>query len=160
MTDRPLYAPGCFGLPAGFAEDEICGSCEFAANCKVIHLRALNQLRVFCGVEIKHPTRARGELPAKVKKIFEELGKTADEVRDAMQSGQNPYSVKAGFVSIACHVLLQCRETNRKTLAAVMSAHRKYNEGTADVYARHSIQILKHCGVITVDGEKITLVLG
>ena len=157
MTEKPLYAPGCFGLPSTFGLDEICGGCVYAKECEIVHVRALRQLRSFCGVEVKEPTRARGELPAKVKKIFEELGKSMTEVREAMQVGQNPYPLKAGFVGIACHVLLQCKTTTRKTIATVIAAHRKYSFETADIYARHAIQILCHCGAIRIDGDQIHL---
>lgn len=159
MADKPPYSPGCFGLPFTFAEDEVCTVCAYASECRVVHLRAKQQLREFCGVSVKEPTRVRGQLPAKVQKIFDELGRTVDEVKQAMQAGANPYSIKASFVGIACHVLLQSRKTTRKTLAAVMSAHRGYNEETADIYARHSIQILKHCGVIDIDGDEISMKL-
>lgn len=158
MADRPLYAPGCFGFSV-YSEDAVCGACPYAGACAPLAQRKLTQLRDHYGFQTK-PTRQVGELPVKVKKIFEELGKSADEVRIAMQSGVNPYTLRAGFIGIACQVVLKRKSTTREFIAAVMVAHRKYNEATADVYARHAIQILKHCGVITTDGNKVELISG
>lgn len=160
MTEKPLYAPGCFGEAATYRDDEICRACSYNAACALAHARVLKQLREFHGFDVKEPTRQVGSLPVKVKKIFDELGKSAEEVRSEMQAGVNPYSIQASFVGIACHILLTCRETTRETLASVLRKYRGYNDATADVYARHSIQILKHCGVVSVDGEKINLTFG
>lgn len=117
----------------------------------------MEQLRNFLGVTVKKPSRQAGSLPAKVQKIFEELGKTEEEVRLAMQAGVNPFSVREGFVGIVAHMLLHFSETTRQTIKTVLMARRGYNEATADVYARHSIQILTHCKVAELSGETIRL---
>lgn len=155
MAETALYTPGCFGLMATYAEDEVCGRCPHKVECAVIHHRAVKQLRAFHGLPDKEPSRQVGELPVKVKKVFEELGKTVSEVKQMMWSGLNPYSLQAGFIGVVCHVVLNAEETNRAFLTEILMRRRKYNEATADVYARHSIQILQHCGVIAIEGDKI-----
>lgn len=156
MNERPLYAPGCFGS-SNYADDDCCRSCPFKTQCAPLHERRMEQLRDFLGIKVKKPTRQAGSLPAKVQKIFEELGKTEEEVRRAMLSGINPYSVREGFVGIVAHLVLHLGQTTRQRAKEVLMARRGYNEATADVYARHSIQILAHCKVLEVNGDEIRL---
>ncbi|NKX37675.1 hypothetical protein HGG70_07050, partial [Rhodobacteraceae bacterium R_SAG4] len=67
-----------------FADDEICRACPYAKDCEPVHLRAQAQLREMFQIKVKTPTRKTGQLPVKVKQIFDELGKTKDEVREAL----------------------------------------------------------------------------
>lgn len=159
MSENPVFAPGCFGLMATYSEDEICGSCLFKIECAVLHHRAKAQLQSFHGL-LKKPSRQVDELPVKVSKIFEEHGKTIEEVRQEMFCGSNPYSVRAGFIGIVCHILLEYKTTTRAVIAAVLMKQKQYGATTADVYARHAIQILQHCGVAEIDGDKINLARG
>jgi hypothetical protein len=155
MSEYPLYAPGCFGF-AAYSEDAVCTTCPYVADCAPLAQRKLVQLRSTYGFEVK-PSRQVGELALKVRKIFDDLGKTVDEVRRAMQEGMNPYSIRAGFVGLACYVLLKRKVTTREAIITVLMAHRDYNLATAEVYARHAIQILVYCGVAKADGNKVEL---
>jgi hypothetical protein len=157
MNERPLYAPGCFGS-SSYAEDDCCRACTWRVECEPLHQRRMQQLRNFLGVETKKPSRPSGSLPAKVKKIFDDLGKTEEEIRASMRAGMNPFSVRAGFVGIAAHLVLNFDTLTRPKLAALLKAARNYNTETADVYARHAIQILLHCKVVEMDGDTIRLV--
>jgi predicted nucleotide-binding protein (sugar kinase/HSP70/actin superfamily) len=156
MSDKPLYAPGCFGF-AAHSQDEVCTTCPYVTQCAPLAQAKVAQLRATYGFQTK-PRRPFGQLAVKVMKLFEDLGKTADEVRAAMQAGVNPYSMRAGFVGLACAVLLNRKSTTRELIAAVMMRYRGYNQPTADVYARHAVQILEYCGVVKTDGNKVELV--
>lgn len=153
MTDRPLYAPGCYGSVFGYSEDATCGECEFSSNCRVAHFAALSQLQDLYGV--KAPTRRKVGLPVKVKKVFDALGKSEAEVREAMLSGRNPYGPKEGTVGLVAQAILHTGGVARKQLAAMISAMCGYNEETSAVYARYAIQIFEHCDAITIDGDTI-----
>ena len=159
MLEKPAYAPGCFGKVYTFAKDAVCGACPFADHCEPARDRALDQLQSLYGVQ-KLPTRPSGELPVKVKQLFEELGRTEDEVRDAMIAGQNPYRVIDGPVGIVAHLLLQCGSIKRSMLSLAVQERLSFKEKTAAVYTRYAIQILTHCGAATVDGDTIKLVRG
>lgn len=155
MTERPPYAPGCFGSALSFSKDEVCGACAFAAQCEPVHLRALAQLKDFYGV--KTPTRAKSDLPVKVKKLFDELNRSEEEVREAMLAGTNPYPVSEGFVGVICHLILTAKQITRPTLERALAAHRGLNEETSSFYTRQALHILRHCGAVDVDGKTVTL---
>lgn len=158
MLEKPAYAPGCFGKVYCFAEDAICGACEFADRCKPARDRANVQLQSMYGVEA--PKSKRSGLAVKPKQMFDELGKTEEQVREAMLAGQNPYRVKDGPVGIVAHLVLRLGVAKRSTLTRCVKEHRKLSDDTASVYTRYAIQILTHCGAVEVNGDAITLIRG
>ena len=159
MTERPNYAPGCFGSAHFFNRaDQVCGSCVFADDCEVAHKRALNQFRQFYG--IKTPTRKPSDLPVKVEKIFLQHERTKEEVRAAMIQGLNPYDAQASFLGAVCHMVLKAGTISRDMIERVLAKSRGLNAETASVYARHAIQILQYCDAITVQDKTVTLVRG
>jgi hypothetical protein len=158
MLEKPNYAPGCFGKVYTFAADPVCGACVFAGQCEPASKRAMEQLREMFGV--KTPTRTRSGLPVKVKQVFDALGKTEEEVRDAMLSGQNPYRVSDGPVGIVAHLLLQFGKVERSHLVQAVGKHRDLGAETSSVYTRYAIQILTHCGAAEVDGSAIQIIRG
>lgn len=160
MTERPHYAPGCFGSSIHFKADEICGACAYAAECEPVHRRAKAQLQDFFGIQVKTPTRASGALPVKVKHIFDEAGKSEQEVRDAIQNGQNPYPLKEGFLGIVCHLILSFPGIQRPAIAEALGRSRQLNRETSNTYARFALQILAHCGAVTLEGDEIKPIRG
>lgn len=160
MDDRPSYAPGCFGEAIGYTGDGVCALCPYAEKCEPIHARKLEALREFLGIKVKKPTRRAGSLPVKVQKIFEELGKSTEEVRSALFANVNPYSVRAGFVGVACELLIQHRSVDRRTLSKVLEVKRQWAPETAEVYARYAFQILDYCGAVSIEGSKMKLNAG
>lgn len=160
MSDKPKYAPGCFGSALSFGDDAICRACPYAKECEPIHLRAKAQLRELFGVTVKVPTRKTGDLPVKVKRIFDELGKTSEEVREALLGGKNPYKMTEGFVGIVCQVLLSRPSPTRALCAQALSQFRGLNEETAKTYTRYALQILSYCDAISIEGDTIKLARG
>ena len=160
MDDRPNYAPGCFGEPVGFSGDGVCALCPYAEKCEPVHRQKLEALREFLGIKTKKPTRQAGSLPVKVQKIFDELGKSAEEVRSALLANVNPFSVRAGFVGVACELLIHRRTVDRKILAKVLETTRGWLPETAEVYARYAFQILDYCDVVSIEGDKMKMNAG
>ena len=158
MTEKPAYAPGCFGSALSFASDDICNACVFVVQCEPVHRRALEQLRALYGV--KAPTRNRKALPVKVQKVLDESGKTKEEIRDAMQGGQNPYRVADGTLGIVCHLILTAGVITRSRISEALGTYRKLNSDTANVYTRYALQILSHCGAVIIEGENVKLQRG
>lgn len=158
MSEKPAYAPGCFGKIYCYAEDAVCGACEFAALCKPARDRAFEQRQAMYG--IKAPTRQRVGLPVKVQQVFDSLGRNEEEVRNAFLEGQNPYRISDGPVGIVAHLLLSFGEVKRAKLIEAVGTHRQLNDETAAVYTRYAIQILTHCGAITVEGDRVKAVRG
>lgn len=154
--DRPFGAPGCFGTISGFKDDDdICTACEFFGACQVKHDLVITQFREFYG--IKNSKRTVASLPDKVRQMLEELGKTPEEVRNAIQSNQNPFMLHAGFVGIVAHIILKTQfiGVSRKDLEKAMLMLRKVNEKTAAFYVRQALHILRHCEAITETNGKI-----
>lgn len=156
MLERLNYAPGCYGKAYCYSEDETCGACPYSTECKALQFQAKEQLRQFYGVQA--PTRKPVGLPVKVSKLFKELGKTEEEVRDAMLSGKNPYPPNESAVGVVAHCVLSAWSVSRSNVVGVVAKARNLNLETATIYTRYAIQILAHCGAITVDKDKIHLV--
>lgn len=159
MTEKPAYAPGCFGKVYCYTGDAVCGACPFAGQCEAAGKLRLAQLQELYGVET--PTRKVASLPVKPKKMLEELGRTEQEVKDEMLAGRNPYRVSDGPVGIVAHLVLFAGCLTRERITQAMMAHRPdYNLKTAKVYTRYAIQILTHCGAVETDGRVVALVRG
>lgn len=160
MTDRPNYAPGCFGRPMQYAEDEVCTACPYSAKCAPISQRARDQLRQHFGIAKPTRVRAKDVLPVKAQRHFDELGKSEEQVRSAMQQGRNPYSTREGFMGLVCHMILATGAIKRSMLEDALLKHRGYNTETSSVYTRYSLQILQHCGAISMEGDTVKLLRG
>lgn len=153
--NRPELAPGCFGSAFSYGEDEICCSCVFAAQCFPMHQVALEELQNMYGV--KAPTRKKSEIAVKSLKIFESLGKTQGEVREAMMAGVNPYDKNSSTTGLVCQLLLNAKELTRSIMEKVVARRQNINETTASVYVRQALQILTYCDAVEIDGKVIRL---
>ena len=161
MTNKPDLAPGCFGSAFYFGKHEVCSVCKFGADCEIQHVRAKEALRAHFGVKVVEK-RDKAELPVRVKAVFDELGVSAQSVKEALMSGMNPYLNKRGFMRIVCHLLIKKPSMTRGLMAQYLTKVEdlNLNETTADIYTRYAIQILAYCGAITTDGKTIELVRG
>jgi len=156
MTEKPAYAPGCFGSAIFFNGDGVCAKCVYAGECKPAHLEAQRQLREALGVKMK-PKRETDALPAKVQEIFDKLDVSADEVRETMLANRNPFSLKAGFMGLICQSLIAYRIIERGLLERVLESKRGVNAETAYYYVRSGVQILQHCGVVATNKNTVRL---
>ena len=152
------FAPGCFGSALAFSQDdEVCKACPFHGDCETRSVTALASLQSMFGVASKPRRRKSEAMSQKAEEIFNALGQSADEIRKAVMSGRNPFSLRRGFLGDVVSVLLSHPNVTRAFLTQVLEARRAVRTSVADVYARQAIQILRHCDVITVAGDTIQL---
>lgn len=149
MTNKPKFAPGCFGQPYGYANDPVCRKCPYSAECAPAHDAAVNALRRVYGLA-EIPKRKSEVMSAKAKMLFEQLGVSEDEVAAAMSEGRSPYPATNPMGTI-CNALLIAQRAgvslDRKAICEILKKRRGLADNTAMLYARHAVQILTHCGV-------------
>lgn len=158
FTDKSPFAPGCFGSALAFsAKDDLCQDCPFFSECSAKSALALEELQAYFEIPTGPAKRKSDTMSVKAQEIFEGLGKTADEIRRALMGGTNPFSMRKGFMGDVCFVLLNQPQVTRAFLTEMLQARREIKPSVADMYVRQSIQILRHCEAVAVDGDVFSL---
>lgn len=166
MTQIPSFAPGCFGSALAYQDKSpVCGSCELASQCKVLH--EVNFKRLYGEIV---ETRRKFEMPAATtenpapgaltlpKKVAEEAARLDEmglNIRENLKAGTNPFGPKfKKYLYVASHLLMNLKAPLRQDLLCNAYIGRLgYDTLTAKALARQALQIFQHIGVVSeIDG--------
>lgn len=158
--DKTAFAPGCFGSPLAFgSSDEVCVRCPFYGECGARKADAMQALRDLMSVTVAPKARTPSDqMSVAARKVFDKLGQTAEEILSAILEGRNPFNKRKGFLWDACQTLGGEAFVTRALLAETLAYRLGIQESVADLYARQAVQILRHCGAVTVKEDRISLV--
>lgn len=180
MSQIPPFSPGCFGSAIAFKEDDVvCSACQFAGQCKPVHLATLQAMREKFGIKTTQQltderVQARVEakaakqapptdptlmtVPKKVRELLERLDRGKYDVVAKLKKGENPFGSAIPYMMLACHLLLNFNTpVDKDFLSTAFVRKLGWQKGTADAHARMAIQALTHVGAVENRDGLITI---